>query len=257
MPTWCSGWKAMVELVRADLETPGVGGDRGDLGAMQPVGGGERQPRRVAAGVVAPALAPGPGDTGRCGPGRGRRGRPRTTALRGDRRLEVLDGDREPVRQLAAGAVRVARRPGRRRAAPRARRSGRRRSRCPVTRSPALVTTSPARRPLYAMPWSKMWPRPSHCVEHCSGMNDHVVGAADPVREPCTAALGVQAGVQHGVHRVGPPPPAASAGRPRSNGCDSENAAPRRTSPRPGGAWRRPGSSGCRARRRRPTGRRC
>ena len=37
---------------------------------------------------------------------------------------------------------------------------------------------------------------------------DHVVGAADAVREALVAALGVGAGVEHGVHRVGAPPPA-------------------------------------------------
>src|SRR3954447_10497661 len=36
--------EGVVELVRPDLEAPGVGGDGGDLGAVQPVGGGERQP---------------------------------------------------------------------------------------------------------------------------------------------------------------------------------------------------------------------
>ena len=44
MATWCSGWKAAVELVGPDLETPGVGGDRGDFGAVQPGCGGEGQP---------------------------------------------------------------------------------------------------------------------------------------------------------------------------------------------------------------------
>src|SRR5215212_9118999 len=46
-----------VELVRTHLEAPGVGGDAGDLGAVQPVGGGEREPGRRAAGVVAPPAA--------------------------------------------------------------------------------------------------------------------------------------------------------------------------------------------------------
>src|SRR3954462_13344886 len=44
-----------VELVRPHLETPGVGGDAGDLGAVQPVSGGEAEARCRAAGVVAPA----------------------------------------------------------------------------------------------------------------------------------------------------------------------------------------------------------
>ena len=37
---------------------------------------------------------------------------------------------------------------------------------------------------------------------------DDVVGAADAVREALVAALGVDAGVEHGVHRVGAAPPA-------------------------------------------------
>ncbi len=37
---------------------------------------------------------------------------------------------------------------------------------------------------------------------------DDVVGTAETVREALVAALGVDAGVQHGVHRVGPPSPA-------------------------------------------------
>ena len=51
----------------------------------------------------------------------------------------------------------------------------------PVTRSPSLVTTSPARRPFQAMPWSKMWPSPSHWVEHCSGIE--ITSSAPPI--PC------------------------------------------------------------------------
>jgi hypothetical protein len=38
---------------------------------------------------------------------------------------------------------------------------------------------------------------------------DHVVRPADPVREPLVPEGGVGPGVEHGVHRVGPPPPAA------------------------------------------------
>src|SRR4051794_2588273 len=53
--------EGVVELVRPDLETPGVGGDRGDLGAVQPAGGAERQSRRRAARVPVPALPAGPG----------------------------------------------------------------------------------------------------------------------------------------------------------------------------------------------------
>ena len=42
----------VVELVGSYLEAPGVGGDRGDLGAVQPIGRGEGQAGRGAAGAV-------------------------------------------------------------------------------------------------------------------------------------------------------------------------------------------------------------
>jgi hypothetical protein len=45
--------------VRPHLEAPRVGGDRGDLGTVQPPGAGERQARGRAAGVAAPAVPPG------------------------------------------------------------------------------------------------------------------------------------------------------------------------------------------------------
>ena len=118
--------EGVVELVGPYLEAPGVGGDRGDLGAVQPVGGGERQA--------------GARRRRRSRPSRSRRARAswpvRTSsevaaadgghALGGDGGLQVLRGDREAVGQLAV----VCRAPGRRRAARRGRRSGRRRSRC-------------------------------------------------------------------------------------------------------------------------------
>ncbi|MBN9181282.1 MAG: FAD-dependent monooxygenase, partial [Microbacterium sp.] len=46
------------ELVRTDLEAPRVGGDPGDLGAVQPSGRRQRETRCRTAGVVAPPLAP-------------------------------------------------------------------------------------------------------------------------------------------------------------------------------------------------------
>src|SRR3954453_15864012 len=52
----------VVELVGPHLEAPGVGGGGGDLGAGEPVGGGERQAGGRAAGVVAPALPAGTGE---------------------------------------------------------------------------------------------------------------------------------------------------------------------------------------------------
>ena len=47
----------VVELVGADLEAPGVGGDRGDLATVQPAGRGERQAGGGPSGVLAPAVA--------------------------------------------------------------------------------------------------------------------------------------------------------------------------------------------------------
>src|SRR3954449_4748909 len=89
-----------VELVGPHLETPGVGGEAGDLGAVQPVGGGERQAGGGAAGVVAPALPAGPGqpagpddDEVAAADSGGR-------ALGGDGRLEVPGRDGEAVGQL-------------------------------------------------------------------------------------------------------------------------------------------------------------
>jgi hypothetical protein len=91
----------LVELVRPDLEAPGVGGDRGDLGPVQPAGGGERQARGGPAGVITPAfaqrprvpsgahqqqVAPADGDT-----------------VGGGGRGQMLLGDREAVGQLVAG----------------------------------------------------------------------------------------------------------------------------------------------------------
>src|SRR3954452_25241920 len=55
------GLEGHVELVGPHLEAPGVGGDAGDLAAVQPVGRGEREAGRVPAGVVAPALPAGTG----------------------------------------------------------------------------------------------------------------------------------------------------------------------------------------------------
>src|SRR3954469_22274749 len=102
----------------------------------------------------------------------------------------------------------------------------------PVTRSPSLVTTSPARRPFQALPWSKMWPRPSHWVEHCSGMA--MTSSAPPM--PCgkpwlprSASVPVSVIVCTGLVRRRQP----FCGPSVSNDCASEKLAPRRTSAAP------------------------
>src|SRR5206468_11293063 len=56
------GLEGVLELAGPDLETPGVGGDRGDLRAVQPAGRGERQAGCRAARVVAPAVAADPAE---------------------------------------------------------------------------------------------------------------------------------------------------------------------------------------------------
>ena len=99
----------------------------------------------------------------------------------------------------------------------------------PVTRSPSLVTTSPARRPFQAVPWSKMCPRPSHCVEACSGMK--ITSSAPP--SPCgkpwlprSASTPVSSMVCTGLVRRRQP----FCGPLASNDWAREKLAPRRTS---------------------------
>ena len=219
-----------VELVGPHLEAPGVGGDAGDLGAVQPVGGGERQAGGGAAGVVAPAA-----------PRRARgRSRPVRTSSRSPR----------PTRADSPCAAMVA-------------------SRCSaVMANPSGSSPSVPMRPAdveqhaaagdrrgdgldagdqvalagddvagaAAVPGVAVVEDVAEAVPLGGALQrhgDHVVGAADAVREALVAALGVGAGVEHGVHRVGAPPPALlRAVRCRSD-CASEKLAPRRTSAAP------------------------
>src|SRR4051794_34243974 len=100
-----------VELVGPHLEAPGVGGDPGDLGVVQPVGRGERQAGGGAAGVVAPAaalgeVAPRAGQPAGAHEEQVTAADPRALALGGDGGLEVLGGDGEAVGQFAVGADR-------------------------------------------------------------------------------------------------------------------------------------------------------
>ena len=166
-----------VELVRPHLESPGVGGDRrrSRCRCSQPRGR-ERQAGGRAAGVFPPAFARArasrPVRTSTMSP------RPTVTPCRRRSSVEMLRRDREAVRQLA---VRVPT-------------SGRPTSSStprPTNtvgqlldagdRSPSLVTTVAGGRPFHAIPWSKMWPSPSHWVEHCSGMK--ITSSAPPI--PC------------------------------------------------------------------------
>src|SRR3954452_13314316 len=102
----------------------------------------------------------------------------------------------------------------------------------PVTESPSLVTTSPARRPFHALPWSKMWPRPSHWVEACSGMA--MTSSAPP--RPCgkpwlprSASVPVSSMVCTGLVRRRQP----FCGPFMSKDCAREKLTPRRTSAAP------------------------
>src|SRR5690242_21054889 len=102
-----------VELVGPYLEPPGVGRDARDLAAVQPVGGGERQARCGAAGVVAPpaslSYVPArPRELARSDQQQVARADAGTVALCGDGRPEVLDGDGEAVGELMVRADRPA-----------------------------------------------------------------------------------------------------------------------------------------------------
>ena len=217
-----------VELVGPHLEAPGVGGDAGDLGVVQPVGGGERQAGGGAAGVVAPAAALGVSR-------RARVRRPVRTSSRSPRPTRADS----PCAAIVASrcSVVIAKPSGSSPSVPMARPTSSSTPRpairpptvsMPVTRSPSLVTTSPARRPFQALPWSKMWPRPSHWVEHCSGMA--MTSSAPPM--PCgkpwlprSASVPVSVIVCTGFVRRRQP----FCGPSVSKDCDSEKLAPRRT----------------------------
>ncbi len=236
--------EGVVELVGPYLEAPGVGGNRGDLAAVQPAGGGERQagvrgrPRsRPSRPAWARARCPGADEhdvaaadghpVGLGGPG------------------EVGDG--EPVGQLAVRADDQAH-------VEQHATAGDYGAMCsmPVTRSPSEVTTFSAARPFHALPWSKMCPRPSHWVEH-QRHRDHVVRAADAVREAlvaeCAASVPVSSMVCTGLFSRQP-----FCGPFMSNRCASEQALRRGArATRPRAACPRRGSSTCRARRPHPT----
>src|SRR3954453_4451067 len=102
----------------------------------------------------------------------------------------------------------------------------------PVVLSPSLVTTSPARRPFQAIPWSKMWPRPSHWVEACRGMKTTSSAPPRPCGKPWvprSASVPVSSMVCTGLVRRRQP----LCGPFMSNDCASEKLAPRRTSAAP------------------------
>ncbi len=191
-----------VELVGAHLETPRVGGDRGDLSAVQPPGAGERQARGGTPGVSAPAVPAGPGQL--AGPDQhdiapADAGR---LALRGDDRLQVIGGDRERVGQLAVAAERPA---GVEQDRPADDQRGRRFD----PGDPVSVAGHHVRR-VPSVPGSAMVEDVTEPIPLRGALQrheHHVVGAAEAVREALDAARRVRAGVQHGVHRVGAPPP--------------------------------------------------
>src|SRR5207244_3904433 len=95
-----------VELVGPHLEAPGVGGYPGNLGVVQPVGGGEGQAGGVPTGVVAPALPSGPGEPAGAHQQQVTAADLGTVALGSDRCPQVLGRDGEPVGEFAVGADR-------------------------------------------------------------------------------------------------------------------------------------------------------
>src|SRR3954465_7127486 len=102
----------------------------------------------------------------------------------------------------------------------------------PVTRSPSLVTTSPARRPFQATPWSKMWPRPSHWVEACSGRKTTSSAPPSPCGKPWvprSASVPVSSIVCTGLVRRRQP----FCGPSMSKRWAREKLAPRRTQAAP------------------------
>ena len=219
----------VVELVGPHLEAPGVGGDAGDLGAVQPVGGGERQARGGAAGVVAPAAALG------------------DVAARVSRPVRTSSRSPRPTRADSPCAAIVASRCSAVMAKP----SGSSPS-VPIARPTSSSTPRPAISAgdgldagdqvalagddvagTAAVPGVAVVEDVAEAVPLGGGLQRHgddVVGAADAVREALVAALGVRAGVEHGVHRVGAPPPALlRAVRVEATGR-ARSCAPRRTS---------------------------
>ena len=248
MTTWCSGWNASSNSF-GRTSKPHVSVAIAATPVRYSHGGtGERQARGGPPGVAAPAVAAGPGqlagpdqhDVAPADAGR--------LALRGDDRLQVTGGDGEPVRQLAVAAQGPARVE---QDSPAGDQSGGRLDprdlvsvaghhvrRVPPVPGPAVVEDVAE-----PVPLGGALQRHEH----------HVVGAAEAVRETLDAARRVRPGVQHGVHRVGAPPPpglrTVNIERLRQGKRDA-------AADQPGAlarACRRSGSSACPAHRRHPS----
>ena len=250
MATWCSGWNAVVELVGPHLETPGVGGDRGDLGAVQPVGGGERQSRCGRRRRTRPSLAPGAGQL----------------AGAHDHDVAAADCESAPWAAMVCSRCSVViakpsgsspsgrRSPVRRRAARRGRRSRSATVSMPVTWSPCAGDdlAGPAAVPGAAVVEDVAEPVPLGRALQRHG--DDVVGAAEPVRE----ALDAGARRRYRCRAWCAPgwcgAASLSAGRPCRRLRQRERRPRADRAPRASPAWRRRGSSGCRAHRRHPSG---
>ncbi len=202
--------EGVIELIRAHFEAPGVGGNGGDLGSVQPAGRGERQAGSGAAGVVPPALAQRPRVL--AGAYQHQVAAADRDAVRRGGGGQVLGRDREAVGQLAAtasgGAVRGSDHPPyvEQHSAP-AHRPG---QLLDAGHQVAVGGDGPRRVP--AVPRLAVVedvPEPVPLRRALQRHGDHVVGAANAVREPLVAEGRVGPGAQHGVYRVGPPPPAA------------------------------------------------
>ena len=207
MATWCRGWKASSNsLGRTSKPQVSVAIPAISLRCSQRRGG-EGQPRGGAAGVVAPAVAAGPGelsgadhhDVAAADLGAG--------ALQVDGPLEVFRGDGETVRQLAV--VPPAR--AERAADVQQHAAGRRSGRGGLDAGDQVAFGGDDVAGGAAVPGLAVVEDVAEAVPLGGALQRHgddVVGAAEAVREALVAAFGVHAGVGHGVHRVGASPPA-------------------------------------------------
>jgi hypothetical protein len=195
------------ELVGPHLHAPGVGGNGGDLGPVQPAGGGERQARGRTAGIVSPALTAGTGqpagaDQHDVAPADGH-------AVGRCRRGQVVLGDREAVRQFPRGAGHTAgiKQHGAAGDLGRHVLDAGDQVACGCDH---LLRGAAVPRLAVVEDVAKPVPLRGALQRH----RDHVVGAADPVREALVAQGRVGAGVHHGVYRVdaAPPPVLRAAG---------------------------------------------
>ncbi len=191
------------EFIRPDLEPPGVGRDRGDLRRVQPIGRRERESRRVAAGVLTPALAARPAS------------RPVRTSTMSPRPTRA---DGPCASMVAARCSWVMANPsGSSPASPTTRPTSSRTPRptiesatvsIPVTASPSAGDDLAGPTPVPCDAVVEDVSEPVPLGRALQWHRDDVVRTAEPVRKALDARFGVGPGVEHRVHRVGAAPPA-------------------------------------------------